>query len=584
MTIGPKFAAQALSPRLSSIGLALWLVVPGAVHAAMELSGVEGPVAENVRAFLRIDEQPCAADDLAVRREFADAPAQIRSALEAFGFYAPTIESNLEFAADCWAARFAITPGEPVRIRTLDMAIAGAAQTDPAFIAARNDSLLQTGSPLQHGAYEQLKRRLLNLSRDRGYAAARFTDNRIEIYPDELAADVTLHFDSGERYRFGEVVVQQDVLREDFVANYITIAPGEPYNNALLTETYVALTNSGYFDIIDVRPSAPDHDDRTIGVTVVLTGAPRRFISYGVGFSTDQGPRLRFGRNFRRWNERGHQLGINAQLSPVTSEVIATYRYPFGDPRFQWMVFDGGLKREDTETAESEILEFAARRISQRSRGWSRTELLSWHVEDFEVADQIGRSRLLMPGVDWTRLRGDEPLRPTNGSRIDLRLRSAGDALGSDTTFLQGMAEAKWIKSLRNDGRVITRGLLGLTREDDFEELPPTVRFFAGGDRSIRGYDFESLGPEDEQGQVVGGTGIAVASIEYEHPVRGLWSVAFFVDSGNAFKDSDFVVKTSAGIGARWQSPLGPIRLDVGVPINDPEHGARLHLSIGPDL
>jgi translocation and assembly module TamA len=469
-------------------------------------------------------------------------------------------------------------------VRTRDIVVAGPAQTDPTFILALADAGLAVGEALHHGRYEQLKRRLSDLARDRGYANAAFTESRIDVFPDELAADIVVRFDSGERYRFGDVVIEQDVLDDAFVARYIAIEPGRAYETAALTETYVALTDSRYFDLIDVRPNEPNHEERTIGVTVALTGAPRRLITYGLGFSTDQGPRLWFGRTFRRWNERGHQLAVDARLSPVISEAIASYRYPRGDSRYDWTIFDGGLRREDTETAESETLEFAARLVHERPGAWSRTELVNLSIEDFEIADQVGRSRLLMPGVDWTRLRGDVPLRPTKGSRIRFMVRGAGDSLGSDTSFVQGTADWKWIWSLANSGRVITRGQLGLTHEKDFDELPPSVRFFAGGDQSIRGYDFESLGPVDDAGQVVGGTGVAVASFEYEQPVRGKWSVAFFVDAGNAFKDSTIDVKTSTGVGVRWQSPLGPIRLDIGVPIDDPVHDARIHVSIGPDL
>jgi translocation and assembly module TamA len=553
-------------------------------QGAVEISGIEGASLENVQAYLRLDDLMCTVDESVVRREFARAPGQIDSALEALGFYAPTVDAGIEFGAECWTARFTIAPGDPVRVRTRDIEIAGAAQTDPAFIRVLADAGLAVGEPLHHGRYDQLKRLMSDLARERGYANAFFTEHRIDVFPDELAADIVLRFDSGERYRFGDVVIEQDVLDDAFVARYIAIEPGQPYSNIALTETYVALTDSRYFDLIDVRPNEPNHEERTIDVTVALTGAPRRLITYGVGFSTDEGPRLRFGRTFRRWNERGHQLAVDARLSPVISDVIASYRFPRGDSRYDWTIFDGGLRREDTETAESETLEFAARLVHERPGSWSRTELVSLSIEDFEIADQVGRSRLLMPGIDWTRLRADVPLRPTRGSRIRFMVRGAGDSLGSDTSFVQGTADWKWIWSLGNAGRVITRGQLGLTQEESFDELPPSVRFFAGGDQSIRGYDFESLGPMDDTGQVIGGTGVAVASFEYEQPVRPKWSVAFFIDAGNAFKDSTLDVKQSTGVGVRWQSPLGPIRLDIGVPIDDPMHDARLHVSIGPDL
>jgi translocation and assembly module TamA len=580
MTLGLSLSAQ-----LPRIGLALALLAIGAgLRAEIELSGVDEIVAANVRAFLTIDEEGCDADQSTVRRHFAAAPAQIQSALEAFGYYAPAVDSSLELGESCWTAVFRIEPGERVLIRSVDVRIDGAASTDAAFATAQSNSALRAGEPLRHAQYEGLKQQFQNLARDRGYASARFTANRIDIYPLELVADVTLHFESGDRYRFGEVVVEQNVLREDFVATFIQIKPGDPYDNALLTSTYVALNDSGYFDVIDVRPQPPDNESRTIDVTMVLGGVPRRLINYGVGFSTDTGPRFRFGRNIRRWNERGHQLAVNALLSPVVSEVTAIYRYPVGDPRYEWVSFDGGIKRENTDTAESETLAFGARRVVERPSGWSRTQLMSLLLEDFEVAGQEGRSRLLMPEHDWSRLRTDSAVRPSQGSKTDFELRGAGDALGSDTSFIQAVASTKWITSLSNRARVIARARLGVTWEDEFEDLPPSVRFFAGGDTSIRGYEFESLGPMDAAGQVIGGSRLAVASVEYEHPIRQRWSFAVFVDSGNAFTNGDFDAKTGAGIGARWLSPLGPIRLDIGFPINDPEHGARIHVSLGPDL
>jgi translocation and assembly module TamA len=277
-------------------------------------------------------------------------------------------------------------------------------------------------------------------------------------------------------------------------------------------------------------------------------------------------------------------LSLRSQLSPVASEFTANYRFPYGDPRFEWASFDGGIKREETDSATSKSLEFGARRVLERAGGWSRTQFVNLLVEDFDVAAQLGRSRLLMPGISWARIEADNTLRPSKGTKLDIELRVAGDAFGSDTSFAQVMLDYKWIRAFGERGRVLLRTKLGATAEDRFEDLPPSVRFFAGGDNSIRGYDFESLGPTDLLGQVVGGSGLLVGSVEYEYQVRSNWSVAVFVDSGNAFRDSRLGAKTGVGIGTRWQSPLGPIRLDLGFPVNDPGAGARIHVSLGPDL
>jgi translocation and assembly module TamA len=560
------------------------LGIAGAAAGDVELAGVEGALAANVLAYLDLGDEPCDAPRWRVEQLYRAAPERIGEALQAFGYYEPGIEPALIFADECWHAVFEIAPGEPVRIRTLNLAITGEAATDPQFQAALAEAGLATDSALDHGAYERLKRRWSDLARERGYADAQFAANRIDVYPAERAADIDLRFDSGARYAFGRTELMQDVLTERLAASYLTFREGEPYDARQLTDVYAALADSGYFRTIDVRPLPADSATRTIPIAVTLTSAARMQTSYGVGFSTDTGPRFRFGRNNHRFNDRGHQFGINAQLSPVVSEVTANYRLPLQDSRSEWLNFDVGIEREDTDTAQSKRFELGARRVHERRGDWTRTEILSLRVEDFTVADQASRARLLMPGVDWTRIRADNEIRPRLGSKLSLEVRGANDTLVSDTTFVQTIAQGKWIWSLPRGQRLLVRGEVGATAKREFEELPASVRFFAGGDNSVRGYDFDELGPVDAAGRVIGGSSLATGSFEFEQPLHGRWSLAFFVDSGNAFEGSAVDAKTGAGIGGRWQSPLGPIRIDLARPVRDDTDSWRFHVSLGPDL
>lgn len=583
VTPGRVQAAGRRGVRAAAAAL-LALCAAGPVHAAVEVVGVGDSIRNNVLAHVGLAGEPCDAPRWRVERAYANVPAQLREALRAFGYYEAGFSTELELAEDCWTVRVDINAGDPVRVRELDLEVTGAAAGDPEFEALLASPGLNVGNALRHGAYEQLKRNLRQLARNRGYAQAEFTTARIDIYPAEYAADVHLHFDSGPRYGVGTVSLEQDALSDELVRAYFAFEPGEPYDSADLTSTYVNLNDSGYFAGVDVRPESANHDERTIPIRIVLEPAPQRVISYGVGFSTDTGPRLRHGRSNRRFNERGHQFNLDLQLSPVVSEMQVNYRLPLSDPRTEWASFDAGIRREDTGTSESESLEFGARRVVEQRGSWMRTQFLELLVEEFEVSDQVGRTRLLMPGIEWTRLVADDTIRPMHGSRLGFEVRGAHERLGSDASFMQGIIEGKWVHTLANDGRILVRGRLGLTAEDTFEDLPPSVRFFAGGDNSVRGYRFESLGPTNDEGEVIGGSGILTGSFEYEHPVREQWSVAFFVDAGNAFRDGDYDAAVGAGLGARWLSPLGPIRMDIGVPIDDPDRSARLHVSLGPDL
>ena len=197
------------------------------------------------------------------------------------------------------------------------------------------------------------------------------------------------------------------------------------------------------------------------------------------------------------------------------------------------------------------------------------------------VAEQSGRSRLLMPGVSWVRIRADNEIRPRVGSKLSLEVRGANDGIISDTSFVQTIAQGNWIWSRPSGQRFLVRGQAGTTAMNDFAELPASVRFFAGGDNSVRGYGFEELGPVDADGNVIGGSSLLTGSFEFEQPLRERWSLAFFVDSGNAFESSNVDAKTGVGIGGRWISPLGPIRIDLAVPLDDDTRGLSLPLQPG---
>ena len=548
------------------------------------VTGVEGALHDNVLVYLEIDDLGCDTDDVLVRRALADAVGQATEALNAYGYYAPTITTQLGEGEGCWLAGIDVVTGEPVRLRGVDIRVEPPADNPLLFEPVTSGHMLVPGAQLSYAEYDGVKRQLLDIAVGRGYAEAVFTESRIDVYPEEGAADLVLHFEPGPRYALGEVTVNQSGLTPDFVNSFHELESGVPFDQRLLTTTFIDLNNSGYFSSVDVRALDADPVTRTIPVRIDLTASPRRVVSYGFGYSTDTGPRFRFARTIRRFNENGHQLMIDAMLSPVVSEFTSIYRMPVGDPRFDWLNFNLGVKREETDTSLARSIEAGVRRVVTRPNDWARTQYLSYIVEDFEVASQTGRPHLLIPGVSWTRIRGDDAIRPSAGSKLAFELRAADEEFLSDTNFVQATATVKWVRTVTRRGRVLLRGGAGYTVDDVFADLPPSIRFFAGGDNSIRGFDFESLGPVDANGEVIGGNRLIELSAEYEHEIKPKWSLAVFADGGNAFDESGLDVRTGAGIGTRWRSPVGPVRIDVAWPVNDPEHGPRLHISLGPDL
>ena len=163
-------------------------------------------------------------------------------------------------------------------------------------------------------------------------------------------------------------------------------------------------------------------------------------------------------------------------------------------------------------------------------------------------------------------------------------MKGAHTALGSDARFLQLRAQGKFIQPIAEQGRLLLRGEAGFSQVSELSSLPASLRFFTGGDQSVRGYSYNSLAPRDSNGKIVGGEQLLVGSMEYERRIKGEWSAAVFYDRGNAIDHWTEKLKAGAGFGVRWKSPVGQVRVDLAWALSDPGRPFHFHLVIGPDL
>ncbi|NNF61148.1 MAG: outer membrane protein assembly factor [Gammaproteobacteria bacterium] len=564
--------------------LFILLLCPAMVMAAVRIDGIAGDLLANAQAHLALDDEPCDAPMWRVRRLLRQGNGEIKEAMQALGHYQASIESSLAAGDGCWEAVYTVVPGAPVTVRKLDISLIGAAADDAEFTQILANAKLQQQQPLRHDHYEALKRALLDTASRRGYADARVLRSEVNVYPQESVADVLIEMQSGERYAFGETIFRQEVLTPKLVQGFMPYRRGDPYHSGQLADFYAVLSGSGYFGRIQVEPLLDTRSNGEIPVAVTLTPGKRRLYTAGLGFSTDTGPRVRAGYTDRRVSPSGQQWSSNLVMSRVVSELSANYRRPRGDPKTDWLSFDAGFKHESTDTSESDAYQLGVHRIRQRRNNWRENRFVDLLIEDFVIGEQQRTSTLVIPGISWSRTKAENRLRPQRGLRVFLEARASGDMLGSDTNFLRLEARGKLIRKLSPRSRLLLRAESGISVTGEFSELPPSLRYFAGGDASIRGYDFESLGPRDASGQVIGGSGKVVASVEYEFTILPRWSLALFVDSGNAFEDLELQPQTGVGIGARWHSPVGPVRVDLAKPFNGADRSVRLHVSFGPDL
>lgn len=571
--------------RLFSAWVAILAVVPAQAEdetPEIAVTGAPEALADNIRAHLSMADEACRINERRLKPLRRRSDEEIRNAGRALGYYHLTFEKHFERTESCWRLRIDITPGEPVIVRQVNVRFEGEAEGDTAFADYVDDTPPAIGDRLNHGVYDKFKSGLRNLAVERGYFDAEFKQSRLLIHPADYRADIDIVYDSGPRYRFGETAMESDILADDLLNRYLNFKAGDPFSSDRLTALQQALESAGYFERVSVQPQIEQRGDNRVPIHIELRPRKQHAYSVGIGAATDTGPRLRFGYENRYINRRGHQLNYDLTLSPVRSETQLNYTIPMEKPGSEHLNFYTGYATEDTDTTLEETATIGTSYTQLLKRDWLQSYFINFQRENYEVADIERRTDLLLPGVSWSKTKSDDPFYPLDGWRAFVKVSAASEDLLSDTSLVQGHLRAKLIRGL-GPGRLLLRGEVGSTEVDDFDVLPTSLRFFAGGDNSVRGYKYRSLGPTDAEGNVIGGANLLVGSVEYDIRFAGNWAVAVFYDQGNAFDETNTDPKRGAGIGLRWISPIGPIRLDLASAL-DNDNKLRLHLSMGPDL
>ncbi|MFW6349390.1 MAG: autotransporter assembly complex protein TamA [Thiohalospira sp.] len=571
-----------LSCLLAGIGIGL----PGAGHAAVEIriEGLEdATLRENVEARLplqryRDDDALSPAD---VRHLHQKGPAAIRSALEPFGYVDPAIDSELQ-AQDGgdWRATYRVDPGEPVRVEEVSISLEGPAADLPELTTWREEYPLSSGDRLDHAAHDAARNRLETLARELGLFDGAFRERRIVVDREAGTADIELTYTTGPRYRFGDLLFTDSALSPDLVRRFSPVEPGDPYHGDQVIELQRALLDSQYFARAEVIPE-PRADEPVVDLTVRLTdNLPTRYTAGG-GYGTDTGPRVRGGIERRYLNAAGHRAGVEARVSAISREGAAWYRIPLEDPRREELAARASLDETRTDTSERsrEQLRLALTRVPGL---WSRTLSLGLERERYRVADERDHSLLLLPGIQWQRTRVRHLGGVAHGWHADFVLRGASEAVVSDIDLIRGDLEARWVLPITERHRLRLRSRLGATALAEVEELPASLRFFAGGDRTLRGFGYQHLGPTDAEGEVTGGSALAVATAEYEHALGEDFALALFHDAGNAYNPDAAEFRRSAGLGFRWRLPIGTLAVDLARAV-DTAAGWRFHLYLRPD-
>lgn len=567
-------------------------VAPTLADVRIEITGLSPNLEANVEALLRIADfiESEATDDSAainegqLRRAHRLADEDIVNALQPFGYYDPLIESSLQRTGDDWLARYSIQPGPPTLVGVVAISVDGDGSEIGAVSEVVSSIALKTGDVLSHTAYQREKNRLFDAAYANGFLDAEYRQAQIRVRRRERQADINLSLFTGPQYYFGEIDIRQDVLSQDFVERFATIRPGDPFNADRLIDLQLALTDSGYFSDVNIAADRALSTDQRIPISVQT--APRQTQRYriGVGYGTDTGPRIRLGLDLRRINPRGHRFQSDVRLSNIENTFAGEYQIPVQNVASDYVGFNMSLGQEkvgDFDTVQALV----GASLNDTWHNLTRRIYVNAHREQFRLgADPRQTERFLYPGIDLSYQRADDPLDTRRGYSLVADLRAGSNTLGSSANFVRFRGAAKLVRPLTARSRFLFRSEIGAINVGDLSRLAPSQRFFTGGDASVRGYSFKGLGPTTAAGQVVGGRYLFVASVEFDYLFRNNFGIAAFVDAGDAANTSKMKLNRAVGLGLRWRSPVGMVRIDLAHPRNDPSTDYRIHLSVGTGL
>ncbi len=579
---------RAIAAAVAAIVLTIALPAVAAEPVSVVVEGLEGEVLNNVQEALVLPPglvRGGKVDRLWLDRFGRQAEDAVRTAMEPYGYYYARIAVTVEEAPPgVYRLRVRVAPGEPVRVAGVTLALHGPGAGEAPLRELAAGFPLKEGDELLQERYEQYKGALLARAQELGYLDAAFSVHEIRIARATAAARIRLEMETGSRYFFGAVRVEGAAdYPERFLRRYLAFKPGEPFTYTLIGETQLNFANSERFREVNVTPEKAEAAGFHVPVLVRLQPAPSKSLRQGIGYGTDTGGR--FNVRYRDLNvlRRGHEFTANLYISERLQGIAAGYILPDDADVRGATALQLSLQREEVTTYTSRLVALEL----DRSRSFGKREMGTAYVrlqrEEYTVGAQDSSARLVLPGVRLSGDHYDNPIRPSRGFRYAFDLRGTHGLFGSDTEVLQLVSGGGIIVPLPWQLSFQMRARAGLTLlSDPLSNLPPSLRFFAGGDQSVRGYSYQSLGPTDASGQVVGGKHLLAGSVEVERALFSDWGISVFYDAGNAFDSFSHVrLFEGAGVGVHYYTPVGALNLSVARQIGVDDPGFHLHFTVG---
>jgi translocation and assembly module TamA len=570
-------------------------------NITVEIHGVDEQIRTNVLAYLSFERYKKRTDlsPDTIERLHNLVDREVQSALKPFGYYEPSVESDVkDMGHGEWRVTVEINPGTPVLIEKADVKVDGPGATDPLFERITQKSLLHSGDRLNHATYESVKSDLQRTAATYGYLDAKLVRNELVVDPKNHKANITLEMETGERYRFGKTSIEQTSVHDSLVRKYLRYKEGDYFDLTQVLRTQFALDDAQYFSNLEVLPQDADHQAHTIPMDIHADKSRRNRYSFGAGYATDTGVRGTLTWENRRLNSLGHRFSVTVEASQVERYLLqARYIIPIGDPAVENLTFQSTVDQ----------LQLADVTTHTQSIGPSvTTQISNWQYVLFANAtkttdDTVAGSsteRMVVPGIDMASVPKGYLGEPIFQHPFFAELRGSNAAIGSDSNFLQLHMTAEHVFQIADKWHLLLRDEVGATLVNHFDQLPAIMRFFAGGDNSVRGFAYDELSPVDTvcakvpagsatAGQCFqirdGGKDLVTGTFEVIRDIPHNFGIATFFDYGNAFDHFGDGIEYAAGVGFRVRLPVVTLGIDIAEPLSR-SGGPRLHINFSPKL
>jgi len=586
---------SALLPPAGRLFLAaLFLAICAATHPAaaqpaivVDISGdLDEQQILNIRSHLSLTRFPDSEtpSEAIFNRLYNKARQETAKALEPFGYYTPEITTAQHLEGGIRRVEIKVAKALPVLVTEVVITLSGAGEHDTHLNEAVRQFPVRQGDVLDHRVYEDSKDRLVTIALDNGYHQATFRNNRVEVSRKTRSALMRLNLETGPRYLVGPLTFATDSIDHDFLHKISPVREGDPFSPRALTRLRQSLFNAGYFKTVDLEYDLDHAADGKVPIRVALTPNPAHKYGIGLGYGTDTGIRGTLEYANRYINRFGHQLDLHIQPAQWKGTFGGTYTIPIGDPKKDRIALTA--KYETEEFDNTDIRTLNATVSHDHFREWGE---YSTYIQLLDERYTIGpekthQANLIVPGFKGSVFWADDRITTSRGIRVTATVIGSEKNVLADASFLQSTLRAKAIYSFFDQWRLLGRGEVGATLVNDISSLPPTLRYYAGGDQSVRGYGYKKIGPVDANGNVVGGKNLLTCSMELERTLFDAWSGAIFYDSGAVTNDfTHLPFRSGAGVGVRWNGVFGQIRLDLAKGLD--EGGSwRIHFTMGADL